>query len=56
MQRPCTNHYHERHYDPTMLKTSYDTQYTPYKIENQPFDAVNKYDYRPRSGKFYDET
>lgn len=30
--RPCTHHYHERHYDPDSLKTNYDLNYVPHKI------------------------
>lgn len=55
IRKPCTNHYHERHYDPALLKTSYDSEYKPHQIENQPV-GPNKYDYRPKSGKFYGET
>lgn len=52
IQKPCTNHYHERHYDPTLLKTTYDSQYLPHKIENPTYDPSSKYEYRPRTGKF----
>lgn len=54
LKRPCTNHYHERRYDPALLKTTYDEEYKPHKIENQPIDSASRYEYRPRSGKFYD--
>lgn len=53
--RPCTNHYHKRSYDPGVLKTTYDAQYTPHKIENQTVPDA-RYEYKPKNGKFYDDT
>ena len=54
--RPCTHHYQERHYDKDNLKTTYDLNYVPHQIEaNCPLSG-GKNEYRPRTGKFYDET
>lgn len=32
---PCVHEYHERHYDPAALKTSYDSEYKPHQIESR---------------------
>lgn len=52
--QPCRYEVQQRHYDPNVLKTSYNNDYEPYKI--QPQKSPVKYQYTQKKTPFYDET
>jgi hypothetical protein len=44
----------QKHYDPNLIKSTYESTYVPYKMQKE---AINPpYQYAPKGGKFYDET
>lgn len=45
----------QKHYDPSLIQSTYHSAYTPHQIEKQGNPHM-AYNYQPNRGKFQDET